>query len=399
MNRKILLFVSAGVIIVGLSIGAYFLFMVPRCPKSCDDGNTCTQDTCSAGTDYECFNSPISGCCGNTICETEEGYETCSLDCPKCDDNNECTNDSFNYHTQKCSNAPILDKICCGNTICETGENYKNCARDCPNCDDNNKCTLDSYDYHQQKCINKTAVPCCGNGTCDKGAETRLNCSTDCPSCDDNSRLTADSFNYVTQKCEHIVTHYIFDDFENGAGEWEFFGKEENEPVSTNWSIVKDGTNTVLRGAGHNWAGILGKSWPDYIFKTRFKIVKEGDGIHFNFRNIMGERNPTRYFIWVGSNGVNLAKQINEKFFSSLAQPENFPGFGKDFVNVWHTLEIRGYGNIINIYVDNKLLIKYKDTESPVLSGGIAFETLNNSEFLIDDVEVKAISEKNIIYP
>lgn len=397
MNKTALLLI---VVMVAATIGVgvyYFLFL--KCPASCDDGNSCTAESCSKETGYKCQIKPIPNCCGNKTCEHSESYENCPLDCPNCDDNNECTKDSFDYYKQKCSNAPNLSVICCGNTACEAGETYGNCARDCPNCDDGNKCTKDSYDYHKQQCLDEIIIPCCGNKICDKGAEKNSSCPSDCPNCDDNSKLTSDSFNYTSQKCEHVVTHYIFDDFENGIGDWDFFGKEEKEPASTNWTIIKDGANTVLRGAGHNWAGILSKKWPDYIFKTRFKIIKEGEGIHFNFRNTIGERHPTRYFIRVGSNGVNLAKQIGERFFDSLAQPENFPGFGKDFTNVWHTLEIRGYGKILNILIDNKLLIKYKDDSEPVLSGGIAFETLNGSEFLIDDVEVKVINSQDVIYP
>jgi len=393
-NKKILIFILMGIVIVGLGIAIY-LFLIPRCPASCDDGNSCTTEACSKETEYKCKIKNIPDCCGNKLCEIKEAYETCSIDCPNCDDINKCTKDSYDYHLEKCVNAPILDTVCCGNSACEIGESYGNCARDCPNCDDENKCTRDKYDYHKRSCVNEKIIPCCGNQICDKGAETRSNCSADCPNCDDNSNLTKDSFDYITQKCKYFVTHYFIDDFERGVGNWDFFGKDEKESITTTWGAASDGNNAVLRGAGHNWAGILSKEWTNYIFKTKFKIIKEGDGIHFNFRNRMGEGNPTRYFIGVGSNHLNLAKQIDEKFFDSLAQPQNFPSLREG----WHTFEIRGYGNILNIYIDNNLLIKYKDVESPILSGGVAFETLNDSEFLIDDIEIKVITEKDVVYP
>ena len=398
MNKNLLIVVFGIGTLLLIFGGGYFLF-APRCPASCNDNNFCTTETCSKDTNYKCKIEPIPNCCGNKSCEIGETYDTCIIDCPTCEDNDKCTKNYFDYNKQKCTNLPILDVICCGNGICETEETYQSCARDCINCDDDNKCTRDSYDYHKQACLNKIITPCCGNNICDVGVEAYSSCSADCPNCDDNSKLTLDSFDYVNQKCKHVVIYYLLDNFENGASNWEFFGKEEKEPASTNWSVIKDGTNTVLRGAGHNWAGILNKKWSDYIFKVKFKIIQEGEGIHFNFRNTMGEKDPTRYFIWVGSNGVNLAKQIGQKFFDSLAQPKDFPGFGKNFINVWHTFEIRGYGNILNILIDNKLLIKYKDDSEPILSGGVAFETLNNSEFLIDDVEIKVINEKDIIYP
>jgi len=65
----------------------------------------------------------------------------------------------------------------------------------------------------------------------------------------------------------------------------------------------------------------------------------------------------------------------------------------------WHSIEIRGYGNIINILVDGALLVKYKDTSNPVLSGAVGFETMDNSEVWIDDVEIKAITPKDVVYP
>jgi len=74
-----------------------------------------------------------------------------------------------------------------------------------------------------------------------------------------------------------------------------------------------------------------------------------------------------------------LKKQIDDSFYK----------FDEKSITLdkgWHTFEIRGYGNILNIYIDDKLLIKYKDIEDPLISGGVAFETLGDSEFLIDDV-------------
>jgi hypothetical protein len=45
------------------------------------------------------------------------------------------------------------------------------------------------------------------------------------------------------------------------------------------------------------------------------------------------------------------------------------------------------------------LLVKYKDTNNPLLSGGIGFETLKDSEFLLDDVEIKIVAQEDVVYP
>lgn len=206
MNKKILIFICIGILIVGLGVVSYF-FLIPRCPESCDDRNPCTQDSCSKQTNYQCSYTKLSGaqpgclaevtcgkesckagvcqidyisnCCGNKICEVDETYPDCPADCPNCDDSNKCTADWYDYHQQKCVNKPMVDIVCCGNGVCETGETYENCAQDCPNCDDGNKCTKDYYDYHQKICVNKKISPCCGDGLCEKD-ETYFICPLDC---------------------------------------------------------------------------------------------------------------------------------------------------------------------------------------------------------------------------
>ena len=46
----------------------------PECPV-CDDGNPCTEDYCSANTNFTCVNDMIVPCCGNNICELGERGE------------------------------------------------------------------------------------------------------------------------------------------------------------------------------------------------------------------------------------------------------------------------------------------------------------------------------------
>ena len=52
------------------------------CPASCDDNNTCTNDVCSAGTNFKCEHRPVANCCGNGICEPSEDVNNiCPQDC------------------------------------------------------------------------------------------------------------------------------------------------------------------------------------------------------------------------------------------------------------------------------------------------------------------------------
>ena len=52
------------------------------CPSSCDDGNACTNDTCTANTDFKCVHEMAYPCCGNGECEYEENVNNvCPEDC------------------------------------------------------------------------------------------------------------------------------------------------------------------------------------------------------------------------------------------------------------------------------------------------------------------------------
>lgn len=358
--------------------------------KECETSSECPDRECftvqCAG--YQCVYSPIDDCCGNEICELNESYSTCNSDCPNCDDKNECTVDEYDYYKKECVNTPIIDVICCGNGLCEIGETYENCTRDCPNCEDNNKCTKDSYDYHKQECVNEVITPCCGNEICDEGAETNTNCPADCPVCNDHDELTSDIFNYETQKCEYVVTHYFIDDFEEGIDEnWAASDKGD-------WGAVTEGGNTFIR-LGHVQANIQGE-WNNYIFKFRYKWI-EGN-MHANFKQGNVGKIYNRYLIGISQKGVyNLGKQGGDDF-------QTLADIDVDLDEGWHTMEIRNYDNIINIYVDDELALKYKDTDNPLLSGKLGFEVHTGGspvtpEFLIDDVEIKVISRDDVKAP
>ena len=87
------------VLIVLLSI--LINWIIPECPASCNDNNSCTNDFCSKETSYKCMNTLKLNCNGNSICESGE-YGT--SDCPSCDDNNKCTADSYDVGAKKCIN-------------------------------------------------------------------------------------------------------------------------------------------------------------------------------------------------------------------------------------------------------------------------------------------------------
>jgi len=54
---------------------------IKSCPDSCDDGDPCTDDTCTPETLYECTHSKKTDCCGNNDCERFEDHINCPADC------------------------------------------------------------------------------------------------------------------------------------------------------------------------------------------------------------------------------------------------------------------------------------------------------------------------------
>lgn len=341
--------------------------------KECEIDADCLARTCFTVQcmDNKCVYSPVTNCCGNEICEAGETYPECAADCPNCDDANECTKDSYDYHERKCVNIIIPNIICCGNTICETGETYNNCAQDCPDCNDDNECTKDNYDYHEQKCVNELIIPCCGNDICDKDAETYSNCPTDCPNCNDGNRLTGDSFNYATQKCEY-VTYYLFDDFDKGSASWDLESKDPR------WAVVfpKDGTNGMLTNINDRAYTSFGdKNWADYTFNLKVKL--EQGGAHIYVR-----RQPAgAYGVFITENHLKLWKDIKPAIDLEVKE-YSFA------LNQFYDIKIEVKGNNIKGYVDNNLEISHTDKDNPLLWGNVGLEPMKKAYF--DDIIVGA---------
>ena len=130
---------------------------------SCDDGVSCTDDSCNEATD-SCESSANDANCDNGLfCD---GAETCDAvnDCqagiaPNCDDGVSCTVDSCNEGSDSCDNAPN-DSLCDNGTFCDGAEI----------CDAVNGCQLGSD-------------PCAG-GACDESNDVCLECTVDAD-CDD----------------------------------------------------------------------------------------------------------------------------------------------------------------------------------------------------------------------
>ncbi|MBU2496535.1 MAG: DUF1080 domain-containing protein [Nanoarchaeota archaeon] len=373
--------VIIGIVVVIIVLVIAGIFFVMYAGKECKTDTDCLTKNCFTAEckNNKCEYSPIADCCGNDRCEVGETYKDCVIDCPNCDDINNCTLDSYDYHEQKCVNKPILNVICCGNDVCEIGENYENCTRDCPNCDDKNNCTTDSYDYNEQKCINEIIIPCCGNGICDESAETYENCLTDCPNCDDNDKSTTDIFNYETQKCEYIVD-YFTDDFEDGnLDEWKHIWRENPED---DWDIISENGNKVVKGHGGVDMHRGSKSWTDYTFTGKLKLIKGCVGMwvratgsgRYEFRICVDD-------IFLNIEEYNIGStELSEK---SLYSP----------LNKWHDFKIVVKGINLKFYLNDKLIIDADDKKNTFPKGWVGVKSHSNSEVYFDDFKVEGTQQ------
>lgn len=166
------------------------------------------------------------------------------------------------------------------------------------------------------------------------------------------------------------------DDFERASlgPNWQMTVLED---PAASWSIVKDGSNSVLAGQGHSFLYLWAGDWGDYRFKVRVKLLQ--NGIHLNFRN----SGCTRYFVSLGPGSLALNK--------TLPCGTQIPGLaaapGSYQVNQWYVVEIVGVGPNVKVYVDGALKIDYTDSD-PVLFGRAAFESLPDAQVYLDDVEI-----------
>lgn len=154
-------------------------------------------------------------------------------------------------------------------------------------------------------------------------------------------------------------------------------GKAQDWSVEGSWDVVRDWQgNWVLRGREHNWARYTGDAWGDYVLCVRVKLIR--GRIHLNFRT----SGCLRYFIGIQEDRIDLNKTQPCGTHRELRVRDRY--FGS---NRWYEVRVVGTGNKIEVLVDGWSVLTFTDP-TPLLFGGIAFETLDNSEFHLDNVTV-----------
>ncbi len=235
----------------------------------CNDGNSCTTDTCTLGKCSNVKEDPF--CCD---CNTPNFDEKVA-----CNDGLFCSIDICNCDTKQCDNSGVTSvgtKLGVPLTCCEKDDHaycatqdlepcnidfcvvntchtapfitpQPNCCNEDSDCNDGLACTTDTCDLAANNCVNTpVADPNCCNGTvdCDDGKPNTIN------SCVDFSCVfTEDPFycEYDTQSV--IVINEIMkdpDSVSDNAGEWIELYNSGATPVDLkNWKLSSVGDNPL----------------------------------------------------------------------------------------------------------------------------------------------------------
>jgi photosystem II stability/assembly factor-like uncharacterized protein len=183
----------------------------------------------------------------------------------------------------------------------------------------------------------------------------------------------------LSLKIDRIEYAPFFDDFED----LDIEGWQVEEKY---WSPIEDDGNMVLQGMGHHWATAGLESWRDYTFEFKVKLI-QGE-FHVNFRIQPDEGG---YYLGFHTKGLYLGKQFNEcSEFAVLA--DQAEAFNQD---QWYNFKIKLNGNQINVYIDGELKLEYTD-QAPLLYGAIGFESLDESQIYLDNVNVTIDSTSEV---
>ena len=171
----------------------------------------------------------------------------------------------------------------------------------------------------------------------------------------------------------------FYDDFENGVQTWK---------LDEGWQSVRIDNNSVLEGKGHTWVVLKKAGWDNYILSVKFKRIS--GNLHINYRRTVNDSiGLSRYFVALENNSLSLYKQQGDVFNyldnAALALDSD-----------WHQIEIRVYEGLVNVYIDSVLYLINED-ENYLTFGGIAFETIEDSDYLLDEVRITEAAPDDVI--
>ncbi len=145
--------------------------------KLCDDGNSCTDDSCDPKTGCV-FAANVAACDDGTVCTEGDACKdkVCGTKAVTCDDGNDCTDDSCDK-VKGCQYVPNQKTGCSDGNACTNNDGCKAgaCVGTAISCSDGKACTLDTCDP-KSGCAFVASGKLCDDGdpctvdTCDTAA-------------------------------------------------------------------------------------------------------------------------------------------------------------------------------------------------------------------------------------
>ncbi len=200
----------------------------PGTPPTCDDNVACTVDTCDQGTNSCQHTASDALCDDNLFCD---GVETCDATtgcvagtAPSCDDGLTCTHDTCDEQAKACVHTPdnaLCDDglVCDGAEVCDpvNGAAGTGCLAGTPlACDDGVPCTVDACSETAGGCTHTPDNALCDDGVYCNGAEScdgQYGCQPGLKvNCDDNRTCTTDACDEATKACVHTTNDAVCND-------------------------------------------------------------------------------------------------------------------------------------------------------------------------------------------
>jgi hypothetical protein len=146
---------------------------------------------------------------------------------------------------------------------------------------------------------------------------------------------------------------------------------------ASGWQVEQELGREVLKSEGYSWVKLQkGKEWTDYSVKLCIKIVKGIVRIYYQASD------KGRYFVSFREEGISLSREAPLGVFSHLAKSHIHHELG-----IWHDINITYKSKKVEVIVNGVIEIEFLDTR-PLISGDIAFETLDDSYMYVRDMKV-----------
>jgi photosystem II stability/assembly factor-like uncharacterized protein len=164
------------------------------------------------------------------------------------------------------------------------------------------------------------------------------------------------------------------DDFEKGlVSPWDW---------EDGWDVEAVDGNHALHAAGHIWIRLTPAEEMGSIESFESRVLLRKGSIHINFRTGVS---GGRYFVRMDPASIQFLKGGRMQTQPDVLVRKEMP----IDMNRWYTVRIEMRENHFQVFLDDQQVIDITDQGEIFPDGSIAFESLDESDILVDDVVLK----------